>query len=216
MLRLGILESLLAAVARITELTELVITEIAPGFKSPGQLDDQLMVDVSSNGGATWVPLERVPDPVTEWGSAVIDLTTKIPLTNQVVFRFVACDLGVQGIVEAAVDDFSLEVFSSVSGVPMAPAGAAVLALAPSRPNPFTGSTTLSFSMERSGLAQLAVFDASGRMVRQLVNAPMAAGPHTMVWDGRDDRGSVAPSGIYFYRLDAAGQHRMEKLLRLK
>ena len=45
MLRLGILGYLLAAVARLTELTEVVITEIVPGSKSPGQLDDQLMVE---------------------------------------------------------------------------------------------------------------------------------------------------------------------------
>ena len=115
------------------------------------------------------------------------------------------------------MDDFSLEVFTSnITGVPAAPAGPAVFALEPGRPNPFAGSATLSFSMERGGPARLAVFDASGRMVRQLVNGPIAAGTHTMVWDGRDDRGVTVPSGIYFYRLDAGGQHRMEKLLRLK
>ena len=47
MLRLGILECLLAAVARLTELAGEAITEIAPILKSPGQLDDQLMVENS-------------------------------------------------------------------------------------------------------------------------------------------------------------------------
>jgi len=45
MLRLGILECLLAAAARLTELAGEVNTETVPGFKSPGQLDDQLMVE---------------------------------------------------------------------------------------------------------------------------------------------------------------------------
>jgi cyclic beta-1,2-glucan synthetase len=45
MLRLGILGYLLAAVARITEIAAEAITEIAPVLKSPGQLDDQLMVE---------------------------------------------------------------------------------------------------------------------------------------------------------------------------
>ena len=179
--------------------------------------DDEFAVDVSSNGGSTWIPLERIPEPMTAWGEAAFDLTTVIALTNQVVFRFQACDLNTPGLVEAAVDDFSLETFSpDLTGVPGAPAGRAVFALGPGRPNPFAGSTTLSFSMERGGTARLAVFDASGRMVRQLVNGPIAAGAHTVAWDGRDDRQARVPSGIYFYRLDVGGQHRQEKLLRLK
>jgi cyclic beta-1,2-glucan synthetase len=47
MLRLGILECLLAAVARLTELTGEAITEIAPILKHSGQTDDQLIVENS-------------------------------------------------------------------------------------------------------------------------------------------------------------------------
>jgi cyclic beta-1,2-glucan synthetase len=47
MLRLGILECLLAAIARLTELAGEAITEFAPVLKSPGQLDDHLMVENS-------------------------------------------------------------------------------------------------------------------------------------------------------------------------
>jgi hypothetical protein len=180
-------------------------------------MDDEFVVDVSSDGGANWIPLERIPEPMTEWGMAAFDLTSVITLTNQVVFRFVACDLNTAGLVEAAVDDFSLEVFTTdLTAAPAAPAGPAIFALGPGRPNPFANSTTLSFSMQREGTARLAIFDASGRIVRELVNGPVAAGTHTRVWDGRNDRGAVVPSGIYFYRLDAGGQQRQEKLLRLK
>ncbi len=47
MLRLGILECLLAAVARITELAEATKPEIAPILKLPGQPDDPLIVENS-------------------------------------------------------------------------------------------------------------------------------------------------------------------------
>jgi cyclic beta-1,2-glucan synthetase len=47
MLRLGILECLLAAAARLTKLPEETVAEIAPSFKSPGPLDDQLLVENS-------------------------------------------------------------------------------------------------------------------------------------------------------------------------
>jgi cyclic beta-1,2-glucan synthetase len=47
MLRFGILECLLTVVAQLTELSGEVITEIAPSLKSPGQLDNPLMVENS-------------------------------------------------------------------------------------------------------------------------------------------------------------------------
>ncbi len=179
--------------------------------------DDQFAVDVSADGGATWVALERIPDAMTAWGEGVFDLTPVITLTSQVVFRFQACDLVQPNLVEAAVDDFSIEVFTpELTGVVATPTPSSVFALEPGRPNPFTGNTTLAFSLDREGPARLAVFDAAGRMVRQLLNTTVAAGPHTLAWDGRDDSGARLPSGIYFYRLDSENHHRVEKLLRLK
>ncbi len=47
MLRLGILECLLSAVSRLTQIAGEVITEIAPAIKPPAQLDDQLLVENS-------------------------------------------------------------------------------------------------------------------------------------------------------------------------
>ncbi len=47
MLRLRILETLLVAVARLTELDDEAILEITPNLKTPGQLDNQLMVENS-------------------------------------------------------------------------------------------------------------------------------------------------------------------------
>jgi hypothetical protein len=179
--------------------------------------DDAFAVDVSSNGGATWVPLERIPDAMTAWAEGVFDLTRVINLTNQVVFRFQACDLNQPNLVEAAVDDFSLETFSpNLTGVPATPTGRSVFALEPAHPNPFAVNTTLVFSLDRDGPARVAVFDAAGRMVRRLLSGSSAAGLHTLQWDGRDESGARVPSGIYFYRLDSAEHHRVEKLLRLK
>jgi cyclic beta-1,2-glucan synthetase len=47
MLRMGILENLLAAIARLTELEAEAVAEITPAAKLPGQLDDQLIVENS-------------------------------------------------------------------------------------------------------------------------------------------------------------------------
>ncbi|MEZ4648196.1 MAG: FlgD immunoglobulin-like domain containing protein [Candidatus Eisenbacteria bacterium] len=71
------------------------------------------------------------------------------------------------------------------------------------RPNPMTDSTTLHFVLAASEDVSLRVFDASGRIVRTLVAGARPAGANTLTWDGRDDRGNVAPRGTYTYALDA-------------
>ncbi len=54
--------------------------------------DDEFAVDVSADGGTTWVPLERVPTNENSWQVVSVDLNSLITLTNQVVFPLKACD----------------------------------------------------------------------------------------------------------------------------
>jgi hypothetical protein len=71
-------------------------------------------------------------------------------------------------------------------------------------PNPFNPSTVLTLwlpqadgRLAESGV-RLDVFSVSGERVRALFDGPLASGAHEIVWDGRDDRGSVVPTGVYF------------------
>jgi len=52
--------------------------------------------------------------------------------------------------------------------------------------------------------------------MRTLAEGLRSAGPHTVVWDGRDARGGPAPAGIYFYRLEAEGKRAVRKLIRIE
>jgi len=84
-------------------------------------------------------------------------------------------------------------------------AGSPVLAvLEQNIPNPFNPATTIAFELAADGEAKLEVFDASGRLVRVLLDATTARGRHEVVWDGLDERGMEVPSGVYLYRLTAA------------
>lgn len=87
-------------------------------------------------------------------------------------------------------------------------AGAApVLALAPPHPNPARGGTECRFALPAAGEVRLEVFDPAGRRVRQLLSAALPAGEHLARWDGRDESGSRAGSGLYFVRLESGGRH---------
>jgi flagellar basal-body rod modification protein FlgD len=46
----------------------------------------------------------------------------------------------------------------------------------------------------------LAIFDASGSLVRRFSQSSQPAGQHSIEWDGRDDAGTSLPAGIYLVR----------------
>jgi hypothetical protein len=78
-------------------------------------------------------------------------------------------------------------------------------ALHANAPNPFGAATTFRFDVASPGPATVRVYAASGRLVRTLLAAPLPAGRFLAGWDGRDDRGAQAPSGVYFVRLTVSG-----------
>ena len=75
-------------------------------------------------------------------------------------------------------------------------------------PNPARGGTVsaLSFAIPRAAHVTLEVFDVRGTRVRNVADATFAAGTTTLRWDGRDERGRVAPAGLYFVALTADGR----------
>lgn len=90
------------------------------------------------------------------------------------------------------------------------------VALNQNYPNPFNPSTTIRFDLPVAGPARLDIVDARGRHVRSLVSGDMPAGYHSVRWDGTDDAGRPAASGLYFYRLEAGEQLQQRKMLLLK
>jgi uncharacterized protein YkwD len=80
-------------------------------------------------------------------------------------------------------------------------------------PNPARAGARLSFELPRDGAVQLAVFDLAGRRVRLVWEGVRSAGPHEILWDGRNDAGTRPARGIYFVRLVALGEVRTTKIL---
>jgi hypothetical protein len=68
-------------------------------------------------------------------------------------------------------------------------------------PNPFNPVTTIGFALPRGEHVSLRVYDLLGREVATLLDGMQQPGNRTVEWDGRDNLGSPAPSGIYLYRL---------------
>jgi hypothetical protein len=73
-------------------------------------------------------------------------------------------------------------------------------------PNPMNPTGRLSFTVSRPGSLRVMLFDVAGRMVRVLADDPrVEAGPREIAFDGKNDRGVPLATGIYFYRIESAG-----------
>jgi len=84
-------------------------------------------------------------------------------------------------------------------------------------PNPFNGSTRISYKINQSAKISLKIYDISGRMVKHLVDENKLPGQHSVMWNGRNDNGNVLSSGTYFYSLyNAERRLAVQKLIMLK
>jgi hypothetical protein len=68
-------------------------------------------------------------------------------------------------------------------------------------PNPASGRSLVSFALLHAGNVTVTVYDASGRVVRELAAGQLTAGEHVSSWDGRDLSGRLVPAGVYHIRL---------------
>lgn len=68
-------------------------------------------------------------------------------------------------------------------------------------PNPARRLARLGFTLPAPSAARVSVHAIDGRLVRMLHDGALAAGPHTLAWDGRDDRGRESSPGVYLVRL---------------
>jgi hypothetical protein len=106
---------------------------------------------------------------------------------------------------------------SGVTGIDPEPLAPSRYALYQNAPNPFNPTTEIRYDVPSSGgHVQLRVYDVHGRLIRTLVDAPETAGAKSVIWDARDDSGSLVATGVYFYRLDAPGFSETRKTVVMK
>jgi pimeloyl-ACP methyl ester carboxylesterase len=78
-------------------------------------------------------------------------------------------------------------------------------------PNPFNSTTRIEFSLPQAGHVELAVFNILGRETITVLNDFQPTGTHEVNWSA-----SSLPSGVYFCRLNFAGQSQVRKMVLLR
>jgi len=97
------------------------------------------------------------------------------------------------------------------------PQTAFAFALHGAAPNPFNPLTTIAFDLPRAEPVSLRVYDTAGRLVRTLLAGNGGkAGRNEVVWNGRDDHGKQAASGVYLYQLETAQKRDVGRMTLVK
>ncbi len=83
-------------------------------------------------------------------------------------------------------------------------------------PNPFNPSTTISYTVGKSGHVTVEIFSVNGRRIRVLVDEDQEPGTRSVIWDGKNDKEIQVTTGIYFCRLKIDSFSTVRKLLLIQ
>jgi len=92
----------------------------------------------------------------------------------------------------------------------------AITALKGNFPNPFNPSTSIRFSLKEAGLVRLNIYNLKGQLIKSLINADLPSGDHQIIWNGKDERGTLVSSGIYLYRMENGSFKATNKMMLMK
>ena len=78
-------------------------------------------------------------------------------------------------------------------------------------PNPFNPTTSIQYTVPKSGTVRLEIFDIHGQVVDVLVDGVVTAGDHLQVWNS-----ASRASGTYFYRLTFEGMSKTKSMVLVR
>jgi hypothetical protein len=83
-------------------------------------------------------------------------------------------------------------------------------------PNPFSNTTTISFSLSQSSKVSIGIYDVTGRLVQILANTELQQGTYKIIWNARDEKENAVSAGIYFLNFSAGSYVERRKLVVAK
>jgi hypothetical protein len=116
----------------------------------------------------------------------------------------------------ATVSLYHLDIATGVDDNNQAGSVPASFTLGNPYPNPFNPSTTVEFNLPKRGEVTVTIFNILGQPVRILAQETLAAGEHSITWDGTNDAGHGVASGVYLCQVETATQRATAKMLLLR
>lgn len=101
--------------------------------------------------------------------------------------------------------------------VDVSPSPGVALTLHQNQPNPFNPVTHVPFELSRTDRVDLSILDARGAVVRTLIGGELLReGYHVKTWNGLDDAGRPAASGVYYCRLQSSMGTRTRRMVLIR
>ncbi len=167
---------------------------------------DSVRVKYSTNNGSTWMTITESTVASAE------SYEWTVPNSPSV-----QCLVRISDSANASVNDVSNAVFTIEGQIGVEENTTPTsFSLSKNYPNPFNPTTTIEYSIPESGMVSLVIYNTAGQKVSTLIDQEQEAGQFKAIWDGRDDNGMAAASGIYFYRLSADKFSKIEKMVLMK
>lgn len=96
-----------------------------------------------------------------------------------------------------------------------------VYSLSQNFPNPFNPATTIKYDLPENSTVRITVYNVLGQAVNTLVNEQQPAGYYSVQWNGTNHDNKQVASGMYIYRIEAAGSNnrvftQVRKMLLLR
>ncbi|MCP4569645.1 MAG: HYR domain-containing protein [FCB group bacterium] len=137
-----------------------------------------------------------------------------IPAGRENVFAFLIEGEGTVRLVESQISDYWGNLMDvKVESGPVMPSS---FALHQSYPNPFNATTTIMYELPEPCHVRIDVFNVLGQKIITLFDGQESAGIHSVDWRGVDESGRTVSSGVYLYRLNAAGFTSDKKMVLMK
>ncbi len=83
-------------------------------------------------------------------------------------------------------------------------------------PNPFKPSTTIEYELQQGGSVRIDVYNSLGEHVRRLVDGAEPQGIRNIIWDGRNNRGRLLASGVYYYQMKTGNYTGAKRMILIK
>lgn len=185
---------------------------------SPAAATDQLLISATMAkdgigiGAGEFFTLDPASS-YTQFSADILYGTSDVPDTciiNVIVFSPLGGTVGSTFL----LDDLMLETGTGIGdGLNLQPDQ---FVLEQNFPNPFNPNTTINYYMPTAQNVELAIYNITGQKIKSLVNGKQSAGNHQIQWDGRNDNGELAASGVYIYRLQAGSEVLTRKMALLR
>jgi len=82
--------------------------------------------------------------------------------------------------------------------------------------NPISGPAKIEYYVTGFSNVLVNIFDADGRMIRNLVNSKQPIGEYSVIWDGKTSDGQSLAAGQYFYQLKIGDFISTKKVIAVK